>query len=207
MKKILALSFVAAALIFTGCGENKVEEKKPEPVVEQKVEQPTKSKEDIINEVAADLKKSAEAAIDQAAKTAVEVSKESEKIVAEVAKETKEVSKEMTQVATQAVEEVQSQIDAAADSMMKQKEQEAEANADAKALFVKCAGCHGQKGERAALNKSAVIQGWPVEKTKESLLGYKNGTYGGVMKGVMQSQVANLSEEEIDLLAEYIAAQ
>lgn len=71
-------------------------------------------------------------------------------------------------------------------------------------LFKKCATCHGLEGEKKALNKSEVIQGWEVERTTEALNGYKDGSYGGVMKGVMKGQVVNLKDEEIKILAEYI---
>ncbi len=77
--------------------------------------------------------------------------------------------------------------------------------ADGAALFKKCAGCHGAKGEKKALNKSHVIQGWAVDKTEKALKGYKDGSYGGPMKGVMKGQVASLSDADIKTLAEYIS--
>jgi cytochrome c553 len=79
-------------------------------------------------------------------------------------------------------------------------------SANGKALYVKCAGCHGQTGQKAALGKSAVITGWDKAKTITALNGYKAGTYGGVMKGVMKSQVVNLSDEEVDALGVYISS-
>lgn len=72
-------------------------------------------------------------------------------------------------------------------------------------LYKKCAGCHGQTGEKKALGKSAVIKGWDKEKTVASLKGYKDGTYGGAMKGVMKGQVARLNDTEIDELALFIS--
>ena len=77
--------------------------------------------------------------------------------------------------------------------------------ADGAALYKKCAGCHGPKGEKKALSKSAVIQGWDVAKTTEALKGYKAGTrnvqgMGGLMKG----QVAALDDESMKAVAEYI---
>ena len=78
--------------------------------------------------------------------------------------------------------------------------------ADGKALYGKCAGCHGANGEKAALGKSAVIKGWPKEKTVEALKGDKAGTrnvhgMGALMKG----QVASLSDADIEALADYIS--
>ena len=71
-------------------------------------------------------------------------------------------------------------------------------------LFKKCASCHGVKAEKKALGKSAIIQGWEVDKIKEALTGYKDGSYGGAMKGLMKGQVASLSEDDIGALATYI---
>jgi len=71
-------------------------------------------------------------------------------------------------------------------------------------LYNKCMGCHGQNGEKKALNKSAIIKNWDQSKIANALKGYKDGTYGGAMKGVMKSQVATLSQTEIEVLAKYI---
>lgn len=76
---------------------------------------------------------------------------------------------------------------------------------DASKLFAKCTSCHGQNGEKAALGKSQIIKGWSVEKVMDALHGYKEGTYGGAMKGVMKSQVANYSEDELKALASHIS--
>ncbi len=73
------------------------------------------------------------------------------------------------------------------------------------ASFAPCAGCHGAKAEKPALGKSQVIAGWPVEKTEAALHGYKDGTYGGAMKGVMKGQVARLSDADIKDLATQIS--
>lgn len=71
--------------------------------------------------------------------------------------------------------------------------------------YKKCAGCHGLNGEKKALGKSAVITGWDAEKTLAALKGYKEGSYGGVMKGVMKGQVSSLSDADIQELANHIA--
>lgn len=72
-------------------------------------------------------------------------------------------------------------------------------------LFKSCVGCHGVNGEKQALGKSAAITGWEVDKTIAALKGYKNGTYGGAMKGVMKGQVTRLNDEQIKAVAEHIA--
>ena len=77
--------------------------------------------------------------------------------------------------------------------------------ADGAGLFKACAGCHGANGEKPALGKSQVIKGWDTAKTEEALKGYKDGSYGGPMKGVMKGQVARLSDEDIKALSAHIA--
>ena len=72
-------------------------------------------------------------------------------------------------------------------------------------LFSKCAGCHGRNAEKSALGKSKIIAGWKPSKMEYALYGYKNGTYGGSMKGLMKGQVADLSNYQIRLLAEFIS--
>ncbi|AXX87318.1 periplasmic monoheme cytochrome c553 [Malaciobacter marinus] len=72
-------------------------------------------------------------------------------------------------------------------------------------LYKACASCHGANGEKAALGKSEVIKGWDSKKVQNALHGYKDGTYGKVMKGVMKGQVARLSDEDIKALGDYIA--
>ena len=48
--------------------------------------------------------------------------------------------------------------------------------ADGAALYKKCAACHGAKGEKAALGKSAVIGGMDTAALVADLKGYKAGT-------------------------------
>ncbi len=76
---------------------------------------------------------------------------------------------------------------------------------DGAALYKKCAACHGAKAEKKALNKSHVIQGWKADKIVVALKGYKAGTYGGAMKGLMKGQVASYDDAKIKAVAEYIS--
>ncbi len=75
---------------------------------------------------------------------------------------------------------------------------------DGASLYKKCAGCHGTKAQKKALNKSQVIQKWDEQKIADALHGYKDGTYGGAMKGLMKGQVATYSDEDIQKVAKYI---
>ena len=81
------------------------------------------------------------------------------------------------------------------------------AAADGASLYKKCAGCHGASGEKKALGKSLVIKGWEATKTVEALKGYKTGTYGGPMKGLMKGQVTSLDDAKIKAIAKFIEAQ
>ena len=79
--------------------------------------------------------------------------------------------------------------------------------ADGAASYAKCAGCHGQNGEKPALGKSAVITGQDSAKTVEQLDGYKKGTLNQHgMGGVMKGQVASMDEAAIKEVSDYIAA-
>ncbi|HIM76102.1 MAG TPA: c-type cytochrome [Campylobacterales bacterium] len=76
---------------------------------------------------------------------------------------------------------------------------------DGKVLFAKCSSCHGVNGDKKALNKSQSIKGWSVVRLSDAINGYKDGSYGGSMKGVMRPQVNKLSSDEIKALSEYIS--
>jgi cytochrome c553 len=77
--------------------------------------------------------------------------------------------------------------------------------ADGAALYKKCTACHGVNGEKKALGKSQVIAGWDSQKIQDALKGYKDGSYGGPMKGLMKGQVASLDDAGIEAVSNYIA--
>jgi len=60
-----------------------------------------------------------------------------------------------------------------------------------------CKGCHGVDFEKASLGSSKIVRDMSKEEVIEALLGYKNGTYGSSMKGVMIDQVKSYTEEEL----------
>ncbi|PUE66899.1 c-type cytochrome [Arcobacter lacus] len=76
---------------------------------------------------------------------------------------------------------------------------------DGETLYKVCASCHGQKAEKEALGKSQVIAGWDKERIITAMNGYKDGTYGGIMKNIMKPQVETKTDEEIEILATYIS--
>lgn len=67
-----------------------------------------------------------------------------------------------------------------------------------------CKSCHGLNYEKNALGKSKDISKMSEKEIKEALLGYKNKTYGGLMKNLMENSVKDYSEEEIELIAKQI---
>lgn len=71
--------------------------------------------------------------------------------------------------------------------------------------FKPCMGCHGENGEKSALNRSKIINQMTKQEIIDALNGYKNNTYGGPMKGLMKVQVKKLTDDEITLIAEYIS--
>ncbi|MCD4757690.1 MAG: c-type cytochrome [Arcobacteraceae bacterium] len=71
-------------------------------------------------------------------------------------------------------------------------------------LYKKCAGCHGVKAEKVALGKSKIVADMSKDDIVKALQGYKAGTYGGPMKGIMRGQVASLEDKDIEALAEHI---
>jgi cytochrome c len=74
------------------------------------------------------------------------------------------------------------------------------------ASLAACAGCHGATFEKAAMGKSQVVKGWDAAKIETALKGYKDGTYGGAMKGLMAGQVKALSDADMKDMATQIAA-
>jgi cytochrome c553 len=71
-------------------------------------------------------------------------------------------------------------------------------------LYKKCATCHGVHGEKSALGKSKIIKDMGVIGIINALKGYKDGTYGGAMKGMMKTQAAPLSDTQITAIAAHI---
>jgi len=77
--------------------------------------------------------------------------------------------------------------------------------ADGLEVYKKCIGCHGDKGELSALQKSVLIGGQESNLTIKQLTAYKNGElnqYG--LGNIMKLQISTLSDEEINSVAEYI---
>ncbi|MGB6329606.1 MAG: c-type cytochrome [Halarcobacter sp.] len=71
--------------------------------------------------------------------------------------------------------------------------------------YARCVGCHGVNGEKSAINgKSKIIKDMTKAEIKAAMLGYKDGTYGREMKGMMKGQSMSLSNSDIEAIANRI---
>ena len=180
MRKLLLGSVVAVALL-TGCGDdNKKESSKTSGTAQEVKKEEVASNNQNSTPTAAPIKEDIKK-IDEAKETTTTVNQTKGKLIIAPDKIEGEI-KEMT---TQA-----SVVDT---------------SIDATVLYTTCAACHGEKAEKSALGKSQVIAGWDKQRIIDAINGYKNGTYGGIMKNVMAGHVINKTDIEIDALAELIS--
>lgn len=76
----------------------------------------------------------------------------------------------------------------------------------APAAYAACSACHGADGKTVALGKSAVIAGQAAADIETKLKEYKAGTRDVTgMGATMKPQAANLSDDQIKALADYIS--
>ena len=177
MRKLLLGSVVAVALL-TGCGDDKKESTQA-------------------NQATPEIKKEETTASTQNTTPAVEKVKENNEKIEE--------SKETTITLVQTKEKVIIAPDKVEGDIKEVQKEVTEVGIDATALYTTCGSCHGQKAEKSALGKSQVIAGWDKQRIVDALNGYKNGTYGGVMKNIMTGHVNTKTDAEIDALADLIS--
>jgi cytochrome c-type protein NapB len=67
-----------------------------------------------------------------------------------------------------------------------------------------CAACHGANFEKHAMGKSKIVKDMTHAEIAEALKGYKAGTFGGPMKGVMKGQVSRYSDADLEAFAQTI---
>lgn len=67
-----------------------------------------------------------------------------------------------------------------------------------------CLACHGTDWSKVALGKSKNVSTMTHAEIAVALKGYKAGTYGREKAGLMKSQVAKYSNEELDALSQTI---
>jgi len=207
MKKVFFATLVAF-LFFAGCSSNSKKSEENSAKESIKKENMIKSEPKVTPKIAPKKKQQADKGVmdktnevvAKAAQSAKESAKEIIKKTEELAKQAKD-NEVVQKFAKKAKDGVAALSAMATTSITAPKKQ----NSNAKELFTKCAGCHGNKAQNKALGVSQVIAGWNVKKIEDALKGYKAGTYGGAMKAVMQGQVSSLSDSDIKVLAEYIS--
>ena len=64
-----------------------------------------------------------------------------------------------------------------------------------------CKACHGANFERKAMGKSKVVAKMSHQAIVDALKGYKDGSYGGTLKGLMRGQVSSLSDAQMEEVA------
>lgn len=64
-----------------------------------------------------------------------------------------------------------------------------------------CVECHGADGKELSVAGKAIAGN---SGALAKLTGYKNGTYGGDQKAVMQGNVGGLSDADMKAVAEYV---
>ncbi len=67
-----------------------------------------------------------------------------------------------------------------------------------------CVACHGADWSKKAMGKSKNVAEMSHADIATALKGYKHGTYGGPMKGVMKGQVARYSDADLEAFAQTI---
>lgn len=60
-----------------------------------------------------------------------------------------------------------------------------------------CKVCHGVNFELKALGKSKIVKDMTKQDVSNALIGYKNGTYGSHMRGIMIGKVHRYNESEL----------
>ena len=209
-KKII-LSVAVAAVVLSGCGSDKKTTQEHEmakteaaaPVAHEvkKEQTTTEATTQAVTKTVQDVAKK----VEEVAKT---VQEQAPAAVQEVAKQVEEVSKTVTEAAAPVAKKVEESMAkvAAATAPVVAAAKTAVAGPDGTKLYAKCAGCHGATAEKKALGKSQIIKGWDSAKIAEALKGYKAGTYGGAMKGIMKGQVASFSDADIEAVSAHIAS-
>lgn len=191
MKIVLS---VAVALLLMGCSDEKSQ------TAQKEITQSVQKVAAVVKTESKNIVKSVDVATEDSVKV--------------VTKKAKEVSENINKTTQTALTETKKVIKKTAHSIDKAIEEPKKVPApkvvavptvDGSAIFTKCSGCHGVHADKKALNKSAIIKGWSVAKLTAAINGYKDGSYGSSMKGVMKPQVSKLSDAEVHAVAEHIS--
>jgi cytochrome c553 len=202
MKKLTVLSIVAASLLLVGCGESSTgaeAKAAATPVAEKAAEATATHTEKAVEATKAAATEAKEAVVEKAAEVKDVVAEKATEATAAVAatataavEKTKEAASAVAEKATEAVSDAKEAVTGGDDA--------------GKALFAKCAGCHGADGKTKALGKSAVIAGQAAADLETKIAGYKAGTLNTAgMGALMKGQVAAMSDDDIKAVSAYIS--
>ncbi len=197
MRKLTLLSVVVSTLLFVGCGNDTKEVATSAP--KKATEAPATEKSTV--EKATEAATKAVEKTTEVAKKAVESTKKAAEKTVEVAKEAKEAVAKKAAEVKEAVEEKAAEVKEAATKKVADAKETAVAAVDTKA----CAGCHGANFEKKAMGKSKIVKDMSKDDIIKALKGYKDGSYGGTMKGLMKGQVASFDDAKIEAVAAQIA--
>lgn len=225
MNKIL-LSSAVTVLLLAGCSEDK--KTTTQATAEVAKQEIVETKETVSNEVK-ETSTAVEEKVKEVSTSVIETTTQvTEKVAEEIKENSKDVIEPTKEVVEQKVEEVKKDVKDEVSSATQTVTEKVEETTDAakeviseaaleetpeivvegpngEALYKTCASCHGQKAEKEALGKSQVIAGWDKERIVKAMNGYKDGSYGGVMKNIMKPQVENKTDAEIEALATFIS--
>lgn len=211
MKKITLLSLVAATVLFTACGEEtqkvaaEVNTTKVAEAVKKDTVDAVEAAKIKIAEMAAEAKVEAEKIADAAAEKAAAAKVAAEAKASAAAAAVKEKAAALKESATTAIASGTSKTPAAPESPSAPAAVPATPPASP-AAYAKCKGCHGADGKTKALGKSAVIAGQDKEALIASMKEYQAGTKNVAgMGSLMKGQVATMSDEDIEAVAEYLS--
>jgi len=192
MKKLTVLSIVAASLLLVGCGDAATgaeakaatETKTEVHATETKTEAPVAE---------------AKTAATEAKEAAVVAVEKATEAVKEKAAEVKEVVAEKATAAVESTKAAAASAVAAATAVVA-------SGPDGKALFAKCAGCHGADGSMKPMGKDSVLKGQSAADLETKMAGYKAGTLNAHgMGALMKGQVSGFSEADIKAVATYVS--
>lgn len=186
MKHMILLSLVAAAILFTGCGEDT---KKAAADATAKTTEVAHDAASDLQKAAADAAEATKRAAEATARLAEEKASEAAAAAEKAATELKERAVETTAAAKEFANKVMSDHGAG------------------EAVYAKCAGCHGKDGKTKALGKSEVIAGQSAAEIEKKMAEYKAGTRDVAgMGALMKGQVASMSDDDIKAVSAYISA-
>ena len=215
---------MAASFLLVGCGDSATGAE-AKAAAEHKTESTMKCGEGKCGgdkkSAATEAKEAATKAVEKTTEAVAQKATEAKEAAAKAIEKTTEAvaqkATEAKEAATKAVESVKEKASSAVDSAKAAATSAVsaataavaaatESGPDGKALFAKCAGCHGADGKTKAMGKAPVLAGQSAADLESKITAYKAGTRNEAgMGALMKGQVGSLSDAEIKAVATYIS--